>query len=87
MGNGAEGKQAVDRPTPKKGQAPWAAWACQRLVPQSLAWRALRRTCDREVVQWGQGLIRGIRPLLVADEGAVTLQQEVPGPPGLDVFT
>lgn len=39
-----------------------------------------------EVVEGRLSLLHVLRPLLVADEGAVVLEQEVAGPPGFDVL-
>lgn len=49
---------------------------------------AKKLTCDREVVEWWQVVVAGhLGLLLVADEGAVALEDEVAWPPCFDVFT
>jgi hypothetical protein len=43
-------------------------------------------TCHREVVEWRLTLVHILRPLLVANEGAVVLEEKVSRPPRFDVF-
>lgn len=78
-----------------RGDPTWGRWAQRALsapptspAPSSRP-RAAAGTLTRhgEVVQGRLALLHVLRPLLVADEGAVVLQEEVPGPPGFDVLT
>lgn len=69
-----------------RGPEPGGCWAPSRPPRFHPRVAAGTLTRHREVVERGLSLLHVLWPLLVADEGAVVLEEEVPGPPGLDVF-
>lgn len=44
-------------------------------------------TCHWEIIKWRWRLIIQVRLLLIANEGTITLEDEIPGPPCFDIFT
>lgn len=74
------------KPAPPPCPPVQPGWPPRPAVPSRGPGRPHALTCHGEVVEGGLSLLHILGPLLVADERAVVLEEEVPGPPGFDVL-